>query len=94
MAFALDPNSWELWAIAALLISIAEIFDGSGHVLAVGLAAAIMALIIGIAAALGIRLLPSLTVALLAFAALSVASVVIVRLVWKRGDQGPDINRY
>ena len=65
MIFPLDPNSWELWAIAALVISIAEIFDGSGHVLAVGLAAAIMAVITGVAAALGIRLLPSLAVALL-----------------------------
>jgi membrane protein implicated in regulation of membrane protease activity len=88
LGLALDP--WQLWLALGLVLFISEVFSGDGTLIALGTAALLTALIVGL-------LLPDLgwpwQAAL--FGTLGIPTALLVRRLLKRGggDAG-DINTY
>lgn len=87
-------QSWEVWAIAGLVLVVADfLVGGSGNLIALGCASFLMSALAGSARLTGIVLVPSWKVAVVEFAALSAAAVLIVRLL-RRHPSDQDLNRY
>jgi membrane protein implicated in regulation of membrane protease activity len=87
-------QSWELWAIAGLVLALADfLVGGSGNLIALGCASFLMSALAGSARLTGIVLVPSWRIAIVEYAALSAAAVFIVRLL-RRPPSDHDLNRY
>jgi len=86
--------SWEFWAIAGLILVVADfLVGGSGNLIALGCASFLMSALAGSARITGILLVPSWKIAIVEFAVLSALAIFLVRLLRHRpSDQ--DLNRY
>jgi membrane protein implicated in regulation of membrane protease activity len=87
-------QSWEFWAIAGLILVVADfLVGGSGNLIALGCACFLMSALAGSPKITGILLIPSWKIAVVEFAALSAVAIFLVRLLRHRpSDQ--DLNRY
>ena len=87
-------QSWELWAIAGLVLVIADfLVGGSGNLIALGGASFSMSALAGASQVTSVVLVPSWKIALVELAVLSAGAIFLVHLLRRRpSDQ--DLNRY